>query len=307
MDFWDLTKLIFRRWPISLPILLLSIAATLFTAKSVKPDYVMTSYVQLVPPYSVGTAESPNAALRNPWNSLGLSTLGQAAIYATQDQKFVDQLKSQRHTTNFSLTLGYPDPIITVQVVGRTPSDAVATTGLVLGKLETTARTLQKQYGAQDPTLIQTQRLDQGENVTVSGGKVKRAIVAVAGVGLMLMAGLTILFDVLMRRRARRRAGASGTEPQAGTASAKASANGKTMKGTNAESTVAITARPAQRAEPPAESSPYYTGTYRSTSSPDSDDEPRTGVSEEPDSPHSVPSDMTIVLKPEWLSGEKRR
>jgi hypothetical protein len=307
MDFWDLTKLIFRRWPISLPILLLSITATLFTAKSVKPDYVMTSYVQLVPPYSAGSAENPNAALRNPWNSLGLGTLGQAAIYATQDQKFVAQLKSQGHSTNFVLTLGYPDPIITVQVVGRTPSDAVATTGLVLGKLETTARTLQKQYGAQDQTLIQTQRLDQGGNVKVSGGKVKRAIVAVAGVGLMLTAGLTILFDVLMRRRARRRAGASGTEPHAGTASAKASANRKTTNATNAENTVRITAPPAQRAASPAESSPYYTGTYRSGSSPDSDDEPRTGVSSEPDPPQSVPSDMTIVLKPEWLSGEKRR
>jgi hypothetical protein len=307
MDFWDLTKLIFRRWPISLPILLLSIAATLFTAKSVKPDYVMTSYVQLVPPYSVGPTESPNAALRNPWNSLGLNTLGQAAIYATQDKKFVDQLKSQGHSTNFVLTLTYPDPIITVQVVGPTPAETVATTGLVVGKLETTARTLQKQYGAQDQTLIQTQRLDQGENVTVSGGKVKRAIVAVAGVGLMLTAGLTILFDVLIRRRARRRADASGAEPQAGTASAKVSANGKTMNGTNAENTVAIAGPPAQRAEPPAEPVPYYTGTYRSASSPDSDDQPRTGVSAEPDPPQSVPSDMTIVLKPEWLSGEKRR
>src|SRR5689334_12093363 len=105
MDFWDLTKLIFRRWPISLPILLVSITASLFSAKTVKPDYVMTSYVQPTPPYSAGSAQNPNAALRNPRNSLGLNTHGQAAIYATQDQKFVAQLKSQGHSTNFSLTL----------------------------------------------------------------------------------------------------------------------------------------------------------------------------------------------------------
>jgi hypothetical protein len=334
MDFWDLTKLIFRRWPISLPILLLSIGATALTAKTVKPDYVMTSYVQLIPPYSPGNAESPNAALRNPWNSLGLNTLGQAAIYATQDQKFVAQLKAAGHTTNFVLTLTYPDPIITVQVVGPTPTDAITTTGLVAGKLETTARSLQKQYGVQDQNMILTQRLDQGQNVTVSGGKVKRAIVAVAGVGLMLTAGVTILFDVLLRRRARRREQRGHATPESGSGDSwlngqhgRTIADGKTSNGTSTDHTMVLPWTPAQRSTPVEESAgdalapdsavdadvetrrvtvpgraPAYTGTYRSTITPASADQAQPGAHAEPE-PQAVPSDVTVVLKKDWLTG----
>src|SRR4051812_6830276 len=81
LDFWDITKLLVRRWQIALPMLLLSVIITAVTMSQVKPDYVSTAYVQLVSP-NAGNHE-PGAVTpdqQNQWIGLGLSTLGNAAI-----------------------------------------------------------------------------------------------------------------------------------------------------------------------------------------------------------------------------------
>jgi hypothetical protein len=205
LDFWDLTALIFRRWKVALPLLLIAIGATTFVALTAKPDYTMTSYVQLIPAKVAPTDNPTSASLRNPWNQLGLNTLGQASIYATQDQKFLDALKASDHTDNFTLTMTYPNPIVTVEVVGSGPADARETTQLVIDRLRASALALQKGSGVSDPDLIATQRLDQGLNLLPSRSKVKRAILAVAAAGLVMTAGGTVGFDALARRRARKR------------------------------------------------------------------------------------------------------
>ena len=205
LDFWDLTVVIFRRWKVALPLLLAAIGATVFVAMTVKPDWTMTSYVQLIPAKVAPTDNAVNASLRNPWNQLGLNTLGQASIYATQDKKFLDSLKATKHTDNFTLTMTYPNPIVTVEVVGKTPSDARATTELVINRLRDSAQALQRQSGVLPPDIIVTQQLDQGQNLVASGGKVKRALAAVAAAGLLLTARGTVGFDALARRRARKR------------------------------------------------------------------------------------------------------
>jgi hypothetical protein len=205
LDFWDLTVVIFRRWKVSLPLLLVAIGATAFVAFTAKPDYTMTSYVQLIPAKVAPTDNPTSASLRNPWNQLGLNTLGQASIYATQDQKFLDFLKATKHTDNFTLTMTYPNPIVTVEVVGTTPQDARETTQLVISRLRESAQSLQKGSGVTDGDMIATQRLDQGQNLLPSRSKVKRAILAVAAAGLVMAAGGTVGFDALIRRRSRKR------------------------------------------------------------------------------------------------------
>jgi len=215
LDFWDLTKVVFRRWKISLPLFLLTVVATGAVAVTAKPDYVMTAYVQFIPAKVAPTDNPVAAGLRNPWNQLGLNTLGQAAIYATQDQRFIDSLKAGGHTTNIVLTITYPNPIITVQVVGPTKVDTTMTTQLVINRLRDSAEALQRQSGVHDDDLIGSQRLDQGQNLEQSGGKQKRAVVAAFAAGFLLTAGGTVLFDALARRRTRRRESNEKVDPLA--------------------------------------------------------------------------------------------
>ena len=219
--------LIFRRWKVALPLLLVAIGATVWVGMMAKPDYTMTAYVQLIPARVAATDDPSNAQLRNPWNQLGLATLGQASIYATQDKVFVESLKAGGHTDTFTLTMNQPNPIIMVEVVASTPGDARATTELVIGRLRNSAEVLQKQAGAQAPDIIPVQRLDQGQNLEPSNGKVKRALAAVAAAGLLMTAGGTIAFDALARRRSRRREERKRAESTPQDAPATATLNGK--------------------------------------------------------------------------------
>lgn len=203
MDFWDATKVLFRRWYISLPLLLLTLGGTGYTATAVKPDFVLTSYVQLIPPASAAEkVPSPNAP-GNPWNQLGLEALSQAANYATVDQTFLDTLKAGGYSTNFKITVGDPVAGATIEVIGKTRAEAISTTDVVIKRYRDSTQKLQTQYNVRQQDMITVQRLDQGENLKQPGGKVKRAILAVAGTGLLLMAGVTIAFDAFMRRRRR--------------------------------------------------------------------------------------------------------
>jgi hypothetical protein len=344
LDFWDLTVVIFRRWKVSLPLLLLAISATAFVAVTAKPDYTMTSYVQLIPAKVAPTDNPVSASVRNPWNQLGLNTIAQAAIYSTQDQKFLDALKAADHTENFTLTMNYPSPIVTVQVVAPTSVDARLTTDLVVARLRDSVRSLQKQAGVQDQDIIATQRLDQGENLEASGGKVKRAMAAVAAAGLLVMAGGALGFDALARRRSRRRREREQTESPPQDTPATGAINGTEPKLStepgepageppSGPETVVIAENTAARPEPGAVPSTARAGTAivvrptasvvkrSSTIRPARQPEAATYVSmnaqgKADDGDHNrvspvtngdaaaIPSDVQVVLQPKWVGGE---
>jgi hypothetical protein len=204
VDFWDITKVMFRRWYVAVPLLLASIAGTGYTAVAVKPDYALTAYIQLIPP--VASTEAEANTQRNPWLLLGLEALTQAADYATLDQTFLDDLQAKGESTNFSIEVGTPAGGATIEVVGATAAQAVQTTAAILQQFDQTVQSLQAQYNVKQADMITTHRLDRGENLKQRGGRVKRAVVVVGGVGLLLTAGLTIAFDAILRRRRRPKA-----------------------------------------------------------------------------------------------------
>lgn len=217
MDFWDATRVMIRRWYVAVPLLLLTFGATAYTATAVKPDFVLTSYVQLIPaPTTPDRTGQESRVPSNPWTQLGLEALSQAANYATVDQTFLDTLHEGGYSTSFTITVGDPVAGATIEVVGNTRQQVVTTTDMVIKRYSDSAKALQAQYGVQPKEMISTQRLDQGENLKRPGGKVKRAILAVAGTGFLFAAAATIAFDaVVRRRRARAEAAAAAAENDA--------------------------------------------------------------------------------------------
>lgn len=211
MDFWDLTKLVFRRWYVAVPLLVLTGIAAAYTTYNVKPDYKATAYVQLIPPPEASITTNIKE-LRNPWLDLGLGVLNTAATYATVDRQFLNQLKTRGMSDNVVITNGYPAPIATVEVIGSSKEMAMGTAGEVVKRFNDVVKSLQDDYAVQTKGRILTRRLDTGNNLEETGGKVKRALVAVAGAGALLTAGLTVAFDAVLRRRKRR--GADGDEPE---------------------------------------------------------------------------------------------
>lgn len=203
MDFWDLTKLLFRRWYVAAPLLVISVAAAGWTRMSVEPDYIATSYVQLIPPTAATTAPDPQTPTtpRNPWLELGLGSLSRAAALTVQDQAVLKQLDAAGYSENVAITLDNQQPIMTIEVIGESELQATETTEEVVRRLEASVVGLQADYGASEESFITTRRLDRGDNIQEANSKVNRAMIAVAGVGVLLSAALTIAVDGLLRRR----------------------------------------------------------------------------------------------------------
>lgn len=207
VDFWDLTRLMFRRWYVSVPAIMVAVGATLFVATRVEPDYVATSYVQLVPPAVTPKAkDETKATARNPWLDLGLASLTKAGMISVQDKKVVKGLKTAGFSDDFTLTQDPQLPILTFEVIGDDERQATRTSEQLVKRFSDSVATLQEEYGAPREQLITVRRLDLGDNVEESTSKVKRALIAVAGVSGLLAVALTVAVDAWLRRRDRKRA-----------------------------------------------------------------------------------------------------
>jgi capsular polysaccharide biosynthesis protein len=208
LDFWDITKLLVRRWQVALPMLLLSAVITGVTVSQVKPDYVGSAYVQLVPPAPTKNT-TPEQALttadqRNPWLTQGLQTLGNAAIVQAQDLSVVEDLKKAGHADTYTVTMGQNSALVTFEITGTSARQARETAEKLVGIFTKSVETLQTSLGVSGGSLITVKRLDLGANVKKSTSKIKRALVAVAAAGILLSAGITVGADAWLRRRGKR-------------------------------------------------------------------------------------------------------
>jgi hypothetical protein len=213
VDFWDLTKLLFRRWYLTLPMLIFTAVLVMLTMDRVRPDYIATAHVQLVPPV-VKPVLPGEASIdqRNPWIGLGVYTLGNAAMVTIQDEAVIQALEDSGRSTSYTLTLSQTSPLVTLEVIGSTQTQAAQTADELVRRYNDSVIALQRAYGVAPADSITTRRLDLGDNLKTSDGKVKRALVAVAGAGLLLTVAFTIGMDALLRRRARRGAGLDATD-----------------------------------------------------------------------------------------------
>ncbi len=205
MDSWDLTKLVARRWRISLPIFLATVVLSVLTATAVKPTYVYTAYVQLVPPMPAAAIPGQPAPVDpNPWVSQGLSTIGNAALISVQNLSYLKSLKAQGYSSKITAQMGGSNPLATFTINGATRAQASSTANQVAAQFDANVMSLQTGLGLQDSDLISARRLDGGTNLAVSNSRVKRAVIAVAGLGLIMTITLTIAADAMLRRRDRR-------------------------------------------------------------------------------------------------------
>ncbi|SCL34171.1 hypothetical protein GA0070624_4921 [Micromonospora rhizosphaerae] len=216
MDFWDLTKLLVRRWKIVSPMLVLSAAFAVLTITQVKPDYVGTAYVQLVPPV-IGQTKPGEATAeqRNPWIGLGLETIGNAAIVTVTDRSVAKRMKALGYSDSYTLTMGSTSPMVSFEIIGKSEAQASATAEQLVERFSQSVANLQSAYSVAPSDAITTRRLDLGTNVVQSNSKVKRAFIAVVGAGLLLSAAGTVGIDALLRRRQRRRAAVDAVPPTA--------------------------------------------------------------------------------------------
>lgn len=208
MDLWDLTKLLFRRWLISVPILLLSVVVLLVASQTVKPDFKATGHLIIVSPAQSAESlakASPNK-VHNPWEDLGFRALAQTAILKVQSADMLKQLVDQGYSDNLTLAVDDRTPVITIEVVAHSSAIATATIREVIKNLDDAVTQAQTVYGVQRDSLFTAYPIDQGDSVETVTSTQKRVMAVIAGIGLVATVAVTIVVDAWLRRRSVRKA-----------------------------------------------------------------------------------------------------
>ena len=199
-----------------MPLLLMTAVLTGVTFAFVKPTYVATAYVELVPPAPITTSNGTIALdVRNPWLNQGLQGLGYASLVTVEDLAYLNTLKASGYSDKVATAMGGSStPVVTFTVNGATREQVSQTLITVVGRFHDSIHSLQTDSGVATADLVTDLRLDSSGNVTLSHGRVKRAVVAIAGLGLLLTAGVTMAIDIWQRRRTD--PGPAAAEPSSG-------------------------------------------------------------------------------------------
>ncbi len=203
MDLWDLTKLLFRRWYVTLPMLLISMTGVLLVSQTVKSDYSAVGHLQMLP--APGSPNPDEVNLNpNPWDALGFGALGSAVIVKLQEPAVAEQLAAAGLSDSFSVSVEYGTTFFLIDVTAATPKQATDTVQRLMKMIAAEVAAVQARFNVKPEGLITTLELDQGESVTEVTSKFKRVLIVSAGIGFLLTTGITIAVDAWLRRRERR-------------------------------------------------------------------------------------------------------
>lgn len=203
MDLWDLTKLLYRRWFIAVPILFVCMAAIGLAVQDISPDYSATGHLQMIPAPGSTKPEDPKANRRpvNPWLELDYDALGNAAMLKVVDARWLSQLADRGLTDKVTVVLDGSTATYVIDAIGTSPQQATATVREVIRGLQQEIASKQSQYGALPEDTITTLVLNDGGSTKVIRSKVTRVLLVATGIALLVTVAATVGADTWLRRR----------------------------------------------------------------------------------------------------------
>lgn len=207
MDLWDVVRLMLRRWAVAVPMLILTVAGTVWVGMTVKPDYTAEGNISLLPPSVEEATVAGKSRTVNPWDT---DSLTGAIAVRLRSKTLHDSLNAEGFSGVFEADkdLQFPS-VVTIKVTAPSEEAATATAKRLLQIVANEVARQQAQYKLKAGEQITTTVIDDGSNVQPATGKVKRALIVVFGIGVILTMTVTICVDAVLRWRARRRQAAS--------------------------------------------------------------------------------------------------
>ncbi len=202
MDLWDLTKVMFRRWYLTAPMVLATIVATFWITTTTGPDYEASGHVAVIPPEVQRVAEAGEMLRVSPWNEEALAHAAQIRLEAKRLQ---EDLQEQGYHGEWSVEVSGRLPVVSIAVVAPTAEQAVDTLHRLQAVVDDEVRIRQEEYAVPAREQIRTVRYDSGESVDTSASGLRRALVAALGAGGILTIAVVTAFDAIARLRQRRR------------------------------------------------------------------------------------------------------
>jgi len=203
MDLWDVVKLIVRRWIISVPLLLLTVVALIWTAKEVTPNYTAEGNILMLPPTTEINSTDGERTV-NPWDT---DSLTGAVITLLRNKSLHEQLAGEGFQATWEAGRDVQFfSVINIEVTASTTETAQATVQRLSEVVAHEVNARQQGYGLTEGQMVGTVTLGAGENVGIARGNQMRALIVVLFAGMILTVGLTIGCDAILRTRATRRA-----------------------------------------------------------------------------------------------------
>jgi hypothetical protein len=207
MDLLDLLKLMFRRWYVTAPVVVLTFVAALTLGIAIQPEYKTSAAVLLVPPTTNAAAPAPNASPQpgNPWLRVGENAMAQAVQISISAHEVRTKVEAAGGNPDYVVGLVTRSSILTVDVTTTSNAKALATVTAVTKLISEEVAGMQAEYKPKAGEQISTQVLDSGLNIVQSRSNVLRVQIVVFAIGLLLAATVSVGYDAIVRRRARAR------------------------------------------------------------------------------------------------------
>jgi hypothetical protein len=198
MDLWDVATVMWRRRGLTVPLLLLSAAAAVFALLTIPPAYSAKAQIAFLAP----PAAQPGQAA-NPFTAAGFAEFLSIALNRLETRQEVGRgaLPAEYRVTFKSDGL----PLIGLEVVAPEREAVAITVDRLVRLVEAEAVKLQANVAPSQAITVSV--ADRGDDIRVVRSAGRRALVVIAGVGLIATAGVALAVDALIRRRSR------GSEP----------------------------------------------------------------------------------------------
>jgi len=195
MDLWTAAKILVRRWYVTLPVLLLGIAATMATDARLDPTYQASGSVVLVPP-AVSNVSLPYGGIRNTTEVLERRLLSTSVVVSLQAQGF-----SPRYTVENERDY----PILNVVAEADTPALAAATVSQIFNEGTQQLARLQEDLGYPPDERIAVNVLVAPEGAATLNRARTRALFALGILTIAAAAIAALIVESVARRAWRSR------------------------------------------------------------------------------------------------------
>jgi hypothetical protein len=213
MDLLSIAKIILKHKLLVVPVMALTLIGVVYIAAFSKPLYETTADYVFVPPPAAPTAaqiaQDPNLANLNTANVFSRfndqSIIADAIVSrmssASTQQSLVNAGADARYTVAPISLYGSPEPMVEVLGTGSTAAEALKTSSVVSTALQRSLYSLQRAQGTV-PTYMFTALQVASSPPVIKVSSMLRSIVAILGVGVVLLFVLVSVGDAIDKKRA---------------------------------------------------------------------------------------------------------
>ena len=181
MDFWDVAKVLVRRWFVSVPLLILTVAACGLVAVNTTPDYVATVHVAFVPGSSTRPSTTNGPNVFNPWEP---EALAEAVVIPLKTKELADSMRASGYKGEWTAENGIGTlAVVVITVTSSTPADSVRTAQHLVDLVFEDVKQRQTPLRLTPGETIKANQIEPAPTVEKKSMKIIRSAVVIGAVG----------------------------------------------------------------------------------------------------------------------------